>query len=480
MDIKLNTDTFLFDISDIEQNFEPGIERKHLFGEVTTPFSLIKEMLLLIPDEYFQNPELRWLDPAGGYGYFSMILYNLLMDGLREKIKSPKTRSKHILEKMIFICEMNSHHIPYLENIFNSNNIFCNDFLSTSLSQWREKINKNLSKNKEISEFTGFDFIIGNPPYNCGGLKKTPTNTKQNKKMDGKTIWIDFVKHSMSLLREKGQLCMITPAIWMKPDKAGVYYYMLSHKIHAIRCFTNTETNKIFKRQAQTPSCYFLLENKNIHLNNNENDGNEIGNFSLSLYDDEQKGYVEYKNKLGTAIPLKNVGIITKVKEFMEKHKLQPLKVYKTNMPGKDNKLSFSESEEYCYKNIRTCTLLIEKHSDGKQNKTKKPEYIEQYSTKSCAFNGEKKIILAHKMYGHPMYDKEGIYGICNRDNYVILESDYSKREMGLFMELLNTEIVQNIYDTTRYRMKYLERYAFEFIPAIKTKKQLKEWKQLL
>ena len=44
------------------------------------------------------------------------------------------------------------------------------------------------------------------------------TNTKRFKKLDGKTIWQSFIKHSMSLLKHNGHLLFITPSIWMKND----------------------------------------------------------------------------------------------------------------------------------------------------------------------------------------------------------------------------------------------------------------------
>ena len=48
-----------------------------------------------------------------------------------------------------------------------------------------------------------FDYIIGNPPFNCNGMKKVPTNNNVKKKNDGKTIWIDFLKKSISILKKR-------------------------------------------------------------------------------------------------------------------------------------------------------------------------------------------------------------------------------------------------------------------------------------
>ena len=45
----------------------------------------------------------------------------------------------------------------------------------------------------------------------------------------------------------------------MKPDKEQLYEYMIQYDIQYLNCMSNTKTNKIFKGNAQTPSCFFLL-----------------------------------------------------------------------------------------------------------------------------------------------------------------------------------------------------------------------------
>lgn len=70
---------------------------------------------------------------------------------------------------------------------------------------------------------------------------------------------------------------------------------------------------------------------------------------------------------------------------------------------------------------------------------------------------------MGHKMYGFPYIDKEGSYGICSRDNYVIINKEL--KELELIKEFLSTEVILFVFETTRYRMRYLEKYVFEFIP---------------
>ena len=78
-------------------------ERKELFGEINTPFSLIEDMFSVIPERDFTNPFLKWLDPGTGSGNFSIFLFFKLFEGLKERIKDTDERKDHIIKNMIFI-----------------------------------------------------------------------------------------------------------------------------------------------------------------------------------------------------------------------------------------------------------------------------------------------------------------------------------------------------------------------------------------
>lgn len=422
----MNIDTKLFNLQE-KQNFTPPYENKTMYGEVNTPYSLIEEMLSLFPKSIFKNPHIKWLDPACGCGYFPMVLYNILMTSLKEEIPCREKRKRHILTNMIYMCEINNNNIKQLKKLFGEDaNILHLDFLSTSLRDFGLK--------------DKFDVIIGNPPYNGNGLKKVPTNSSLNKKQDGITLWHRFIKHSMSLLKDDGYMNMIVPSIWMKPDKAKMYQYMTQYKIHNIKCFTNTETKLMFKGQAQTPTCYFLLQKC-------------ITDDSLSLYDAIDDAYKHFSllNKR-IPIPLMGVSIVNKMLHFVQQYGC--LTVKKTNLSPKGVILSDVKDDRHQYSNVKTCKL------DGLQ-----PYIVKQYSNKPCAFHGEKKIILSHKMYGFPFIDKDGIYGISNRDNYVI--TGYTHDEFTKINKFLQCKCVLFLFETTRYRMKYLEKYVFEYIPNI-------------
>ena len=68
-------------------------------------------------------------------------------------------------------------------------------------------------------------------------------------------------------------------------------------------------------------------------------------------------------------------------------------------------------------------------------------------------------------MYGFPYLDGNGTYGISNRDNYVI--SGYTIKDLNKIKDFLSSKFALYLFESTRYRMKYLEKYIFELIPDI-------------
>lgn len=403
-----------------KQEIQVNLNNKINYGEIFSPYKLISNMLNLFPEEIFLDPNKKWLDPGAGIGYFSIFLYYKLMETLKPIFFDSDKRSHHIIKNMIFMIEINSNNCVRLKKIFGEDsNVFNEDFLLFK------------SKNNH------FDVIIGNPPFNSKGMKKVPTNTILKKKQDGCTIWGDFLKKGISLLKNNGFLCFITPSIWMKPDKSRIYFYINQFKIHKLHALNNTQTNQLFSGQAQTPCAYYLLEKKQTDN-------------SIQLYDYDKKNYYYYSLFVNNPIPVFGVSIINK---FLKKVNHNTLKVFKTNLPKKDCILYDIKSKDL-FENIHTCKL---NHL--------KPELVIKYSSKPCAFHNKKKLIMAHGMYGFPFIDKEGKYGISNRDKYVIVREN--NNELKKLHNFFSTKTALYLFESTRYRMKYLEKYIFDIIPDI-------------
>jgi len=396
-------------------------ELKDLYGEINTPFYFIYDMLSVIPTCQFKNKELKWLDAGAGCGNYSMCLYSILFNALKEVLPNVEERKKHIIENMIFMVEYNPNNIPILRERFGETaNIIQGNYL-----EW-------------IPEMQ-FDFIIGNPPYNCNGVKKVPTKNNIDKKEDGKTIWTEFVKKNISLLKENGKMNVLIPAIWMKPDKAGIYDLFLKYDIEKLHALNASEVNKIFSYHVQTPVCYFILTKR------------ENKKKTIKLFDKIYNNYINFSLLPNIPIPLAYSSIVNKFLILVKQY--GSINVIKTNMPPKNVLLQTNESIEYKYKNIHTTTI----------NKEKGPELQIKYSNVELMYAGKPKIVMAHKMYGFPYVDIEGSYGISSRDNYVIINK--TERELFLISEFLSSTLILFLFETTRYRMRYLEKYAFEYIP---------------
>jgi tRNA1(Val) A37 N6-methylase TrmN6 len=428
-------------LAEFQQDFTVSPTDKLQYGEIYSPFSLIKKMLNLFEPAVFTNKTAKWLDTGAGSGYFSMVLFDYLNRGLTQIILDEGERKAHILENMMYLSEVKAENIVLLKSRFGPTaNIIEGDFLST-----KEFSNSS----KFFSVPTSFDYIIGNPPYNAHGQKKVPTNSSRPKTQDGQTVWGHFLKKALTLLKPgTGQLCYIVPSIWMKPDKAGLYDLLTTYKIEKLHCLSNTATNKLFKGAAQTPTCYFLL----THVQQTEAYNTEH-NKTINLYDTVTQTYIEYPFKGGAPLPLFGQALIKKLQPFFLKAG-GPLPMLKTNMPSKASKFAETyDALHFPYPNIKTC------HLNGLH-----PGLVINYSNIPQAYAKLPKLVLAHKMYGFPYLDMAGTYGLSNRDNYVCIKPLGQIKQVQAF---LSTKFALYVYEATRYRMKYLERYAFELLPDI-------------
>jgi len=407
------------DQKDYKQDLSTNSDKKLEYGEIFTPFRLIEQMLGMYPEAAFRDPGARWMDAGAGTGFFSMAVYWRMMESLRPVIRTATARHNHIVSNMMHMCELQPGNVATLRELFGSEaNIYEGDFL----------------------EHEGeYDHVIGNPPYNSNGMKKVPTNSSREKKEDGRTVWIQFVKHSIEILREGGNMLVVVPSLWMRPDRAGAYGVMTKYKLERLHCLTNTQTNQLFSGEAQTPTSCVLLSKR-------END------WSVDLYDSCISKYVPYSYASGDALPVFGASVVSKVRP----RDSESLVVHKSNMPPKAVSISKTRNQVHQYQNIRTAIL------DGLDTRL-----VVDYSDKPLAYYGKRKIVMAHKMYGFPYVDVTGEFGISNRDNYVICHDDVGVLER--VANFLSTKLALYLFESTRYRMKYLEKEAFWMVPDVMT-----------
>ena len=150
----------------ISDCLKPKTIEKKIFGEVFTPMTFINDNMLKDIEEYWlknkneniwSNESLTWFDPATGMGNYPIAIFYKLMEGLKDKIINVFERKKHIIEKQLFMGEINKKNCFVIKQIFNINN-------ECKLNLYEgDTLKIDINKEFNVSKF---DIIIGNPPYN--------------------------------------------------------------------------------------------------------------------------------------------------------------------------------------------------------------------------------------------------------------------------------------------------------------------------
>lgn len=201
---KQNTDQYLTYLDELVILFRKYVEvadvEKKTLGEVMTPIWLVEDMLNTLPSDVWSNPNLKWLDPCAGVGTFPSIVVQRLMKGLENLIPNPEKRYGHIIENMLYVCELQDKNLFVFNCVFDINdtnalNTYCGSFLD-------EKFDNHMTNVWGVEKF---DIVIGNPPY-----QKSNDNKKSS------PIWHYFVIKSFDILKTNGLLSMVHPDGWRR------------------------------------------------------------------------------------------------------------------------------------------------------------------------------------------------------------------------------------------------------------------------
>ena len=217
---------------------------KDKYGEVFTSPILINKMLDLFPKSVWTNHKLTWLDPSVGAGFFMICVYMRLMNGLKKWEPNEKKRSKHIIQNMLYMVELNKKNCDICKSIFGQNfNLICGDFLDDLHFQGRDDIS--------------FDCIVGNPPFQDDyGLSDTGRRINGGKNKLYERI---FLK-SFTLLKNGGYLSFVVPDNIFAGNGSLAYQTILQNTIPFV---SFNPSNQSFFHKIQQPVCYFILHKIN-------------------------------------------------------------------------------------------------------------------------------------------------------------------------------------------------------------------------
>lgn len=242
------------------------IEKKKL-GEVFTPFKLIDEMLDTLPVEVWNNPDLKWGDFANGISNFPIKVIQRLMVGLKDFEPDDELRYKHIIENMIYMCDIQPK----------------NNFITTQLLGGidKKKFNLNLyggsfleeGFDKHMNEVWGvdkFDIIMGNPPYNSDGGLKT----------GGKNLYQKFILKSLDIYNK--YILFVTPPGFYKTtnfDEPNNIFKKLCNNNSLLYLNDSNVSKKYFS--VGTLIVYYLISKERYQGNTLIE--NEYGKFKIDI-----------------------------------------------------------------------------------------------------------------------------------------------------------------------------------------------------
>ena len=321
--------------------------------EVFTPPKLVNEVLEVLPQELFSNPNVKFLDPCCKTGIFLREIAKRLLVGLEDKIPDKTKRIKHILEKQLFgiaitdltsqvsrrtvYCSKDARNDKYKHFGFDTRegNIYFNEKINhiwgpknnstgdcscmicgASAKQWNrgEGIEKhaynfihcNEMKNKDLFKRLKdmkFDVIIGNPPYQ---LKDGGNSASAG------PLYHLFVKQAKKL--NPRYVTMIVPSRWFSGGKGLDSFrdeMLHDSRIRVIHDFL--DAGECFPGvEIKGGVCYFLWDrdNKGLCEINTHQGGIIISSLERPLLEPNCETFIRYNEA---------ISILKKVQEKKEK-----------------------------------------------------------------------------------------------------------------------------------------------------------------
>jgi hypothetical protein len=421
----------------IDSCLKPKQKEKQENGEVFTPMCLVFEMLDNLDKHYikehgrsiFTEPSFKWFDPASGMGNFPVAVYLKLMEGLKTQISNDEDRKKHIIENMLYMSELNKKNVFISHQIFNINNQF--------------KLNLYEGDTLELDivsvwglELNSFDVILGNPPYNKGGIR---SHTGKQLGDKNETIWTKFIEKSFEWLKPDGFLAFINPLSWLKKNHS-LHNKILEKHIVWLKLWDDSQSKGMIN--ADIPISLYVLQNTLNTQNKKTEIFSEIKRKKLTTTS------FEYLNK-NYSIPLAFHSIFDKLIQFIEKHNCSL--EYKT----KTIKSSGTKAKiptEYTLEDM----WAIDTYTINEGILVKK-------ATEQHPDANKRKLIIANKRGFKGAFIDEGKMSLTGNHKFYILGDN-----LELIKKIMDFNISAVISDYPKYGQSFLDSEAFKYLPDIR------------
>ena len=362
-------------------------------------------------------------------GNFPVAVYLKLMEGLKTQISNDEDRKKHIIENMLYMSELNKKNVFISHQIFNMNNqyklnLYEGDTLELNvLSEWKFALNS-------------FDVILGNPPYNKGGIR---SHTGKQLGDKNETIWTKFIEKSFEWLKPDGFLAFINPLSWLKKSHS-LHNEMLEKHIVWLKLWDDSQSKGMIN--ADIPISLYVLQNT-LNIQNKKTEIiSEIKRKKLTTTS------FEYLNK-NYSIPLAFHSIFDKLIQFIEKHNCSlEYKTKTIKSSGTKAKIPTDYTLEDMWA-IDTYTL-----NEG---------ILVKKATEQHPDANKRKLIIANKRGFKGAFIDEGKLSMTGNHKFYILGDN-----LELIKKIMDFNISVVISDYPKYGQSFLDNEAFKYLPDIR------------
>ena len=388
---------------------------KKMNGEVFTPPTFVLHMIDQLEKAYptvFTDPSITFLDPANGHGNFPVILFHKLMVGLATAIPDSSARKKHILEKQLYMCEINGKNVEICKKLFDPHGVY--------------KLNLFHGPFQDLNPETlwgikMFNVVLGNPPYNKPATTKGGAGSRTQ-------LFPFFVKRSLDLLKINGFLCMVHPPMWRAPQ-SDLRPLLLKNQVHFLQMYSEGEAKRIMN--ASTRIDMYVVQKK------------KPTTVTRTISEDMK----ETPLLLSPSTPFimsKGQSIFEHMYAKILSKEMMPLAVVKNSIPKA--KCKDTKQGAYIYPLI---------HSTGDPTKI-------AWSSKEHPNQTQMKVAYAEGRHIYPVYDT-GAYGTTDNMQSIAVASEAEGRHVCRY---LSSKLMKYIVCSTKWSSFRTQYEMFPFIPC--------------
>jgi hypothetical protein len=288
----------------------------------------------------------------------------------------------------------------------------------------------------ETFKIKQFDIIIGNPPYNKGGIR---SHTGKQLGEKNETIWTKFIEKSFIMLKPNGYLAFINPLSWLKKSHS-LHIIMLEKHIIWMKLFDNSQSKIMIN--ADIPISLYILQNS---INKNKKKTEIISILKRRNLIVTSNEYLNQQY----SIPLAYHSIFNKLINFIETNNL---KLEYNTKTVKSSGIKTKIPSNYLLEDM----LAIDTYTIKEGLLVKK----------SCVMHpdaNKRKLIIANKASFNGAFIDEGKLGLTGSDKTYILGDN-----LELLLKLLTFKLCDIICHFTKYRQDFLEKEVYTYLPDIR------------